>query len=155
MQSLRNARHQAYKKDGHLDNTELNTELAIREVAAIYRCDLTIMISPVEIALLVEHYQVPASHLCYLPFLYDEEALSQPSLPYAQRNHFIAIGNFRHAPNWDSVLWLKQQIWPQIRKVLPQAELHIYGAYPPKKRLTCTVKSLAFSSKVGQKMLLR
>ncbi|REL31603.1 glycosyltransferase [Thalassotalea euphylliae] len=133
LQSLRNARHQAFKQDGHLDNTELNTELAIREVAAIYRCDLTIMISPVEIALLVEHYQVPASHLCYLPFLHDEEALSQPSLPYTQRDNFIVIGNFRHAPNWDSVLWLKQQIWPQIRQALPQAELHIYGAYPPKK----------------------
>jgi len=31
------------------------------------------------------------------------------------------------------VLWLKQEIWPIIRKKLPQAELHIYGAYPPPK----------------------
>jgi len=47
---------------------------------------------------------------------------------------FVTIGNFRHAPNWDAVLYL-QQIWPRIRKMLPVAELHIYGAYPPKKAM--------------------
>jgi len=45
----------------------------------------------------------------------------------------MTIGNFRHAPNWDAVLWLKQSIWPLIRKQLPNAELHIYGAYAPPK----------------------
>lgn len=52
---------------------------------------------------------------------------------FEKRKHFISIGNFRHAPNWDSVCWLKETIWPMIRKALPQAELHVYGAYPPKK----------------------
>ncbi|RLA60023.1 MAG: glycosyltransferase, partial [Epsilonproteobacteria bacterium] len=33
---------------------------------------------------------------------------------------------------WDVVLYL-QKIWPLIRKQLPQAELHIYGSYPPPK----------------------
>jgi glycosyltransferase involved in cell wall biosynthesis len=45
----------------------------------------------------------------------------------------VAIGNFRHEPNWDAVLTLKQHIWPAIRKRIPKAQLHIYGAYPPKK----------------------
>jgi glycosyltransferase involved in cell wall biosynthesis len=44
----------------------------------------------------------------------------------------MTIGNFRHAPNWDAVLYL-QKIWPLIRKQLPKAELHIYGSYPPPK----------------------
>ena len=44
----------------------------------------------------------------------------------------MTIGNFRHAPNWDAVLYL-QSIWPLIRQQLPQAELHIYGSYPPPK----------------------
>ncbi|MCW9018523.1 MAG: glycosyltransferase family 4 protein, partial [Kangiellaceae bacterium] len=58
------------------------------------------------------------------------ESTTTPS--FDQRNHFVTIGNFRHAPNWDSVLFL-QEIWPLIRKELPEAELHIYGSYPPKK----------------------
>jgi glycosyltransferase involved in cell wall biosynthesis len=45
----------------------------------------------------------------------------------------LSIGNFRHAPNWDAVLWMKSTIWPLIRQQLPQAQLHIYGAYTPPK----------------------
>ncbi|MBX9754158.1 MAG: glycosyltransferase family 4 protein, partial [Pseudomonadaceae bacterium] len=52
---------------------------------------------------------------------------------FAEREHFISIGNFRHAPNWDAVLWLKNSIWPLIRQQLPKAQLHIYGSYTPPK----------------------
>jgi glycosyltransferase involved in cell wall biosynthesis len=38
-----------------------------------------------------------------------------------------------HEPNWDSVLWLKKEIWPLIRIQIPKASLHIYGAYPSHK----------------------
>ena len=41
----------------------------------------------------------------------------------------MTIGNWRHPPNRDGVQWLCQQIWPAIRRLLPHAELHIYGAY--------------------------
>ncbi|MES2664103.1 MAG: glycosyltransferase family 4 protein, partial [Pseudomonadota bacterium] len=52
---------------------------------------------------------------------------------FDQRKNFITIGNFLHAPNWDSVFWLKQSIWPLIRQKLSNAELFIYGAYTPQK----------------------
>ncbi|NPA71703.1 MAG: glycosyltransferase family 4 protein [Gammaproteobacteria bacterium] len=110
------------------------TDLAKREISAIFRCDLSLMISEFEHAFLVSHFQVPSRQLCYLPFLYPESALSKPTNnDYDFRQHFVVIGNFRHEPNWDAVLWLKQSIWPKIRAELPNAELHIYGAYPPKK----------------------
>ena len=44
----------------------------------------------------------------------------------------MSIGNFLHTPNWDATLQLKH-IWPLIRKELPKAELHVYGAYPSEK----------------------
>jgi glycosyltransferase involved in cell wall biosynthesis len=43
----------------------------------------------------------------------------------------VTIGNFQHAPNTDSVMFLKEEIWPRIKEQLPEAELHIYGAYAP------------------------
>jgi len=142
LHSLREARQKAMKKDKTFDLSNptevaqfLHSDLAVREVAAIFRCDLTLMISPVEVELLTTHFQVPAQQLMYLPFMLtpaDEDEIS--SLPsFADREHFITIGNFRHAPNWDIVLQLKQHIWPLIRKQLPKAEMHIYGAYPPPK----------------------
>ena len=110
------------------------TDLAKREIAAIFRCDLTLMISEFEMDLLQQRFQVPPQQLCYLPFLYPKKHSQTDACPNFQtRQHFIAIGNFRHDPNWDAVLWLKQAIWPKIRQQLPQAELHIYGAYPPPK----------------------
>lgn len=108
------------------------SDLVKREIASIFRCDVTLMISEFEMGLLLKQFQVPARQLIYLPFLY-EDAPTSPLKTFEERQNFIAIGNFRHEPNWDAVLWLKQEIWPQIRQQLPQAELHIYGAYPPKK----------------------
>lgn len=113
-------------------------DMAVREVAAIFRCDLSLMISEVEIELLQRNFSVPSQLLFYTPFLSRPAIESEAVHGYSERQHFIAIGNFRHEPNWDSVLWLKHQLWPMIRAQLSavgmaQAELHIYGAYPPPK----------------------
>lgn len=142
LHSLREARQTAVKKGYELDLSNqaqiaqyLHSDLAIREVAAIFRSDLTLMISPVEVNLLIEHFQVPKQQLMYLPFMLPTLSESHTkALPsFDERAHFISIGNFRHAPNWDAVLQLKQHIWPLVRKQLPKAEMHIYGAYPPPK----------------------
>lgn len=103
----------------------------LRELAAIFRCDVSLMISSFEVTLLQEYCQVPPQLLYHLPFTVDQPAMTYPD--FAAREHFVSIGNFRHRPNWDAVLWLKQHVWPAIRQQLPRAELHIYGAYPPPK----------------------
>lgn len=129
---LRLARQQAFKAGRDVTLQDLHSEQAQREIAAIYRSDLTLIISEAEMQLLTEHFKVPEALLCYSPFWLETEIAAD--LPeFAQRQHFVSIGNFRHEPNWQAVLWLKQQIWPLIRKQLPKAELHIYGAYPPPK----------------------
>lgn len=132
MHSLRHARHQAFKADRPLNTADLNSDIAVREIAAIYRCDITLVISQHEMQLLQQHFAVPSALLCYCPFFIDNDN-EQTLLGYEQRQHFVAIGNFRHAPNWQAVLWLKQNIWPLIRQQLPQSQLYIYGAYPPPK----------------------
>ena len=137
---LRYARQQLAKKDNckvicDVPAEALFNEQAIREVAAILRCDLSLMISEYEMQLLTKTFSVADNLLMYLPYMLDAKALKQASMSpsFEQREDFISIGNFRHEPNWDAVLTLKQYIWPQIRKSLPKAKLHIYGAYPPKK----------------------
>ncbi|MDF2180223.1 glycosyltransferase family 4 protein [Aliiglaciecola sp. CAU 1673] len=132
LHSLRHARHVAFKAGEPVSNQYLHNELAKREVAAILRCDLSLMISEAEIALLTNHFKVESALLHYTPFMLDAD--QHPDvLTFAQRQHFVSIGNFRHAPNWDAVLYLKESIWPLIRARLPDAQLHIYGAYPPPK----------------------
>ncbi len=132
--SLRNARHQAYKQKRDMTDEDLLTsDMAKREVASIFRSDISLMISRVEVELLQRLFKVDTSLIHYCPFMLSQAQLTQQNPSYAQRDDFMVIGNFRHAPNWDAVLWLKQQIWPLIRKQLPNAKLNVYGAYPPPK----------------------
>lgn len=132
LQCLRNARHQAVKADREQTKADLFGDLAKREIAAILRCDLSLIISSHEMMLLVDEFKIDPSLIHHLPFMVDLNTLPEKTLNFEERQHFMTIGNFRHAPNWDAVLQL-QQIWPKIRKQLPEAELHIYGSYPPPK----------------------
>ena len=129
---LRESREQAVKNpDGHKNQSFL-TDKAKRELAAIYRCDWSLMISKAEIELLTKTYNIPKQLLFYLPFIYQTDKLqTQDFLDYDSRKHFLSIGNFKHKPNMDMVQYLYQDIWPKIRQKLPQAEWHIYGAYCP------------------------
>ncbi|AIG01347.1 glycosyltransferase [Pseudomonas fluorescens] len=149
LQSLRDARQQRLKDclKHHPDGDDFSplfapaldeefqlmadTDLAKREIAAIYRCDISLMISDVEIQLLTEHFKVPAALLHWCPLMIDPP--TEAFAPYEDRAHFLSIGNFRHAPNWDAVLWMKNSVWPLIRQRLPAAQLHVYGAYTPPK----------------------
>jgi glycosyltransferase involved in cell wall biosynthesis len=128
---LRHARHNAYKQKREVSVDDFRSDMAKREIAAILRCDLTLVISQMEYELLQTEFGVSKNLLLQLPFMLEPATQSLPE--FNERQHFLSIGNFRHAPNWDAVLWLKQQIWPLIRKQMPRAELHIYGAYPPPK----------------------
>lgn len=129
---LRAARQQAFKEKRPLQQTDLYSELAVREIAAILRSDLTLTISEYEMSLLQQQFQVPATQLVYCPFLLENIGDAAALPDFSSRQNFVFIGNFRHEPNWQAVLWL-QQIWPLIRAQLPGTELHIYGAYPPPK----------------------
>ena len=130
---LRKARQQAVKEERPFVEGDLLMDVAKREIASIYRCDLTFMISQFEMGLLQDFFKVPKNLLMYLPFL--EEALKGSFVSFRERKHFVSIGNFLHAPNWDATLELKTKIWPLIKKELPEAQLHIYGAYPSEKVL--------------------
>lgn len=132
LQCLRQARHSAQKAKREFTLADLQSDIAKREIAAILRCDLSLIISSYEMSLLETFFKVDLSLCHHLPFLVNLEELPEALPSFEQRAHFMTIGNFRHAPNWDAVLYL-QEIWPLIKKQLPEAELHIYGSYPPPK----------------------
>jgi O-antigen biosynthesis protein len=107
-------------------------DITQREIAAIFRCDLTLVLSEIEIELLVRYFHVPDYLLHYCPFLIDSvDVDAWPS--FAERANFISIGNFLHEPNWDAVLWLKHTLWPMLRTQLPRAQISVYGAYASAK----------------------
>ncbi len=135
LHSLRHARQMQVRggNPSSMPDSPCTDDNSIREIAAILRSDLTLIISPEEKAYLLNQYSIDDTLLLHVPLFTGSTTV--PAYAFSQRRDFMFIGNFRHAPNWDAVLQL-QQIWPHIRKQLPKAELNIYGAYPPKKAMT-------------------
>ena len=128
---LRKARQQALKDATDVKDANLFTETAKREIASILRCDLSLIISEFEMKLLADTFAVSKEILYYLPFMVTKLPDSSNFPEFEQRNNFMTIGNLLHGPNVDSVLYLKKEIWPLIKKQLPQAQLYIYGNYAP------------------------
>lgn len=135
LHSLRKGRHQAFKENQPFSKSYLFNDIAKREIASIYRCDLSLMISEEEIDLLTSQFKVPDYLLVYLPFLL--KGISEKNIEilpeFEKRQHFLTIGNFLHEPNYNAVLYLKETIWPLIRKQLSHTEMHVYGAYASQK----------------------
>ncbi len=136
MHCLRIARHKALKENRIFESEDLlQEETAKREVASILRSDISLIISDLEMELLLSQFKIDKALLHYVPFLL--KPLLQQDVQqwksYEQRRHFVTIGNFLHEPNWNAVLYLKQEIWPLIKKQLPEAALLVYGAYCPPK----------------------
>src|SRR5690606_17224561 len=135
LHSLRKGRQQAFKAQAECNDAYLFNDFAKREIASIYRSDLSLIISEMEINLLTDRFKVLNELLFYLPS--QCQAISEntiQNLPtFDKRSHFITVGNFLHEPNYDSVLYLKETIWPLVRQKIPTAELHIYGAYASQK----------------------
>ena len=130
---------------------DLYSSLAIRELASIWRCDLSLIISQYEYDLLTQTFSVPEGILHYLPLVIDNS--SNPSLKksedsnlktWKQRRDFLWIGNRQHNPNDDSLKFLLRQLWPAIHDKLPDAELHIVGpnGTPAQNQLIKNIKSV-------------
>lgn len=132
---LRLARQNAVKKNKDFQLSDLlNEDIAKREIASILRSDLTLIISEFEMTVLETIFKIDSSLLYYLPLFY-QAVLPEALLKFDKRKDFIFIGNFLHEPNWDAVRQLKEKIWPQIRAVLPEVKMNVYGAYPSQKVL--------------------
>ena len=132
LHSLRNTRESCYKTgEGFTIEKWLQNDMTKREVASIFRSDLSLLVSTHEMDLLQHEINVAPELLLHLPFMLDKlsDAHIKAWPTFEERTGFVAFGNGRHAPNVDSIVFLKEEIWPLIRKQLPKAELNIFGAY--------------------------
>ncbi len=133
---LRKTREIAIKNNKTFKETDcLKQEITKREIASVLRCDLSLIISTYELDLLQNLFKIDENILHYIPFLLDNLSVKEINRTpmFEDRKHFYFVGNFLHKPNSNVIQYLKKEIWPKISKKLPNAELHIYGAYMPEK----------------------
>lgn len=139
---LREARQKAVKSGTELDLESYRSDLLLREIAAIHRSDISLMVSDYEVELLQDYYGISREKVVHLPFYCEPAEDATPS--FVEREGFVFIGNFWHEPNLDAVRYLKSTLWPLIKKKVPKAKLHIYGAYCSEKVYQLTNKEDRF-----------
>jgi hypothetical protein len=132
LHSLRRERQRSVASGDQSSSTPLSDD-TLRELAAIYRSDLSLIISSAEAYLLKDRFGVPGSLLEVTGFFYPDPP---PFRGWEERENLVFIGNGLHQPNLDAVRYLKRTLWGSIRAALAgrgtaDVELHIYGAYLP------------------------
>ena len=126
----------------------ISNPITLRELASMYRVHLNLMVSHVEMELAHKYYRLDSDSLYFLPLLSNNWVeTNSDSESVMSRNHFMFIGNYKHAPNRDAVHHLCTNLWPHIRKRVPNLELHIYGAYADRDIQKLANKSLGITIK--------
>src|SRR5690606_34787942 len=88
---LRKSRQDAITKNHEHELSDiLNDDLALRELASIYRCDLSLMVSEFEMELLSDVFKIDASLLFYMPIF----AQVASDVEFESRSGFMFIGNY-------------------------------------------------------------
>ena len=62
-----------------------------------------------------------------------DTAFYDPAASTAIRTGVLYVGNFQNLPNIDALEHLVEEIWPLIRKRLPDATLSVLGAHPSER----------------------
>ena len=71
--------------------------------------------------------EVPERQIALVPTIHE---LRDAGETFAARKDLLFIGNLAHRPNEDAVLFFMQEVYPQIRQLLPNVRLDIIGDNP-------------------------
>lgn len=121
------------------ETIEAARDVFLREMAAILRSDLALVVSDAERKILTHFHFIDENQIIL-------QSLGQ-TLPtenlgelksFHERKDFYFVGHYQHPPNRDAINWLKKTLWPSIRRhflsenTAPQAKetpsLHIFSA---------------------------
>jgi sugar transferase (PEP-CTERM/EpsH1 system associated) len=105
------------------------------ERRAMTLASATTIVSAREQALLVEI--APGSPSVVVPNGIDLDAFRPPGVPAEERS-VVFCGVFNYGPNEEGARWLALEVWPLVRREIPDATLWLVGMHP-----TRAVRSLA------------
>lgn len=97
-------------------------ELEKIETDVMRKSDCTILISEKEREIISHHKDIKIS---VIPLILDIPGCKKP---FADRKNILFIGNYRHTPNVDAVLFFVKNIWPLIKKKQSDLKFYIIGS---------------------------
>ncbi len=104
-----------------------------QELKLMRECDITLVVSPVEQAILAR--DAPGVAVDVLSNVHEVYGCRQP---FGARRDLVFVGGFRHPPNEDAVLWYAREVHPRVQAALPDVVFHVIGS-----EVTPAVQALA------------
>lgn len=104
----------------------LAAETKRAELALMRACDLTLVVSPVERALLAA--ELPEARVEVLSNVHE---VAGRGTGFNERRDIWFIGGFQHPPNVDAVQWFVREVWPLVAAAVPDARFHVVGSKMP------------------------
>jgi GT2 family glycosyltransferase len=98
-----------------------------RELAVMRQVHHVVVQSPVELSIL--RAELPETPISVFPALY-AWVEARPAA-YSARSNVFFLGGFGHSPNTSAVQWFVKEVWPLVRRQLPDVEFHIMGSNAP------------------------
>lgn len=100
-----------------------------RELALIRKCDVTLVVSPVEQELLAT--EIPDAKVELVSNVHE---VFGRRADFSERKDLVFVGGFGHPPNVDAVEWLINDIYTHIYSARSDIALHIIGDMPVSAR---------------------
>jgi sugar transferase (PEP-CTERM/EpsH1 system associated) len=97
-----------------------------RELA--YAVDACTVVSEVERELFLRH--IPGANVAILPNGVDLEAFRPGPASARERATLLFTGVMDYGANVDGVLWFHREVWPRVKREIPEARLLVVGSRP-------------------------
>lgn len=121
---LREQRMAELEKDNHL--LKLSEKTREQELGVIRQADVTLVVSPVEKALLAT--ETPDARVEVLSNIHEPVAHTPG---FEGRDGLLFVGGFQHPPNVDAVRWFLEDVWPTVHQRAPHIKVRIVGSKMP------------------------
>ncbi len=117
-------------QSGRLEDRVQAAGTKVEELRCIRGADATIVVSAFENDLVGE--LLPDARRYLIPIMHPAPGRLGPR---DGRDGLLFVGGFGHRPNIDAVTFLCEEIWPKVRRAVPDLKLRIAGANPPEEIL--------------------
>ena len=123
---LREIREAGLAENLDMKKNALATRLMERSV--MRKADITLFFSKEEIKIVNREF--PEISADFIPWI-QELNTANNFPPFAERSGILILGGFAHHPNIDAVHWMHDKIFPELKKLIPDAYITIIGSNPP------------------------
>ncbi|WP_195891485.1 glycosyltransferase [Luminiphilus syltensis] len=133
--------------EGRPMSEEQSREQIAKEVRLIESADHIVAVNEHEKEHFIDYGKVQGSTVSVLGHALD---VTPTAAGFAARSGLLFVGNmdYEDSPNVDSIRWFLNQVWPLIRRELPETTLHLVGANNAPSIKRCSIDGVQVHGRV-------